>query len=314
MGHGTCFLKPAATHGGPTMRLSRAPPVKNLRAFCVAARQLSFKFAADELCLTPSAVSHQMRELETVLGLRLFERRTRALELTAAGLRLLGEVEPLLEGLDRALAQLARGDGRETLRVRAPALFANELLIPRLEDFCAAHPSIDVQLDTRDPRPVSHSPSADVSIVLAGAAPMGVRSTRLFSSPLTAVCAPQHAGRVARLGRQVFGTLPLIVDRNRPFAWSSWAEEVGLERPEPRQLIEFDTMTAAVRAAERGLGIALVPVRLCQSWMRAGALVPVFGVELATPEAYYLVSRPRDAERPPVKALTGWALAQYGSA
>ena len=152
-----------------------------------------------------------------------------------------------------------------------------------------------------------------MSIVLAGAAPAGVTSTRLFSSPLTAVCAPQHAARVARLGREVFGTLPLIVDRNRPLAWSSWAEEVGLERPEPRQLIEFDTMTAAVRAAERGLGIALVPVRLCQSWMRAGALVRVFGVELATPEAYYLVSRPRDAERPPVKALTGWALAQYGT-
>jgi LysR family glycine cleavage system transcriptional activator len=296
------------------MRLSRAPPVKNLWAFCVAARQLSFKFAADELCLTPSAVSHQMKELETVLGRRLFERRTRALELTAAGLRLLGEVEPLLEGLDRALAQLARADGRETLRVRAPALFASELLIPRLEEFCAAHPSIDVQLDTRDPRPATHPPSADVSIVLAGAAPAGVRSTRLFSSPLTAVCAPQHAERVARLGREVFGTLPLIVDRNRPLAWNSWAEEVGLGRPEPRQLIEFDTMTAAVRAAERGLGIALVPVRLCQSWIRAGALVRVFGVELATPEAYYLVSRPRDAERPPVKALTGWALAQYGSA
>jgi len=280
----------------------------------VAARQLSFKFAADELCLTPSAVSHQMKELETVLGMRLFVRRTRALELTAAGQRLLEEVEPLLEGLDRALAQLARGDGRETLRVRAPALFASELLIPRLEEFCEAHPSIDVQLDTRDPRPASHPPTADVSIVLADTPPAGVRSTRLFSSPLTAVCAPQHAGRVARLGREVFGTLPLIVDRNRPFAWSSWAEEVGLERPEPRQLIEFDTMTAAVRAAERGLGIALVPVRLCQSWMRAGALVRVFGVELATPEAYYLVSRPRDSERPPVKALTRWALSQYSSA
>jgi len=296
------------------MRLSRAPPVKNLRAFCVAARQLSFKFAADELCLTPSAVSHQMKELETTLGMQLFVRRTRALELTAAGLRLLEEVEPLLEGLDRALAQLVRGDGRETLRVRAPALFASELLIPRLEEFCQAHPSIDVQLDTRDPRPATHPPSADVSIVLADTPPTGVRSTRLFSSPLTAVCAPQHAGRVARLGREVFGTLPLIADRNRPFAWSSWAEEVGLERPEPRQLIEFDTMTAAVRAAERGLGIALVPVRLCQSWMRAGALVRVFGVELATPEAYYLVSRPRDAERPPVKALTRWALTQYTSA
>ena len=298
----------------PTMRLSRSPPLKNLRAFCVAARQLSFKFAADELCLTPSAVSHQMKELETILGMRLFERRTRALELTAAGQRLLEEVEPLLEGLDRALAQLARHDGRETLRVRAPVLFANELLIPRLEEFCDAHPLIDVQLDTRDPRPITHPPTADVSIVLAHTPPAGVRSTRLFSSPLTAVCAPQHAGRVARLGREVFGTLPLIVDRTRPFAWSSWAEEVGLERPEPRQLIEFDTMIAAVRAAERGLGIALVPVRLCQSWIRSGALVRVFAVELATPEAYYLVSRARDAERPPVKALTRWALAQYSRA
>lgn len=298
----------------PPMRLSRSPPLKNLRAFCVAARQLSFKFAADELCLTPSAVSHQMKELEAILGMRLFERRTRALGLTTAGQRLLEEVEPLLEGLDRALAQLARHDGRETLRVRAPALFANELLIPRLEEFCEAHPLIDVQLDTRDPRPISHPPTADVSIVLAHTPPAGVRSTRLFSSPLTAVCAAQHAGRVARLGREVFGTLPLIVDRTRPFAWSSWAEEVGLERPEPRQLIEFDTMIAAVRAAERGLGIALVPVRLCQSWIRSGALVRVFAVELATAEAYYLVSRPRDAERPPVKALTRWALAQYSSA
>jgi LysR family glycine cleavage system transcriptional activator len=288
--------------------------MKNLRAFCVAARHLSFKLAADELCLTPSAVSHQMKELETLLGMRLFERRTRSLELTTAGQRLLEQVEPLLDGLDRALAQLARQDGRETLRVRAPALFANELLIPRLEEFCEAHPLIDVQLDTRDPRPVAHPAGADVSIVLADTPPAGVSSARLFSSPLSAVCAPQHAGRVARLGREVFSTLPLIVDRNRPFAWSSWAEEVGLGRPEPRQLIEFDTMIAVVRAAERGVGIALVPVLLCQSWIRTGALVPVFAVELATPEAYYLVSRPRDAERPPVKALTRWALAQYSRA
>jgi len=296
------------------MRLSRSPPVKNLRAFCVAARHLSFKFAADELCLTPSAVSHQMKELEALLGMRLFERRTRSLGLTTAGHRLLEEVEPLLDGLDRTLAQLARHDGRETLRVRAPALFANELLIPRLEEFCEAHPLIDVQLDTRDPRPVAHPPTADVSIVLADTPPAGVRSARLFSSPLSAVCAPQHAGRVARLGREVFSTLPLIVDRNRPFAWSSWAEEVGLERPEPRQVIEFDTMIAAVRAAERGVGIALVPVLLCQSWIRTGALVPVFAVELATREAYYVVSRPRDAERAPVKALTRWELAQYSRA
>src|ERR1700738_1770056 len=71
------------------MRLSRPPPLKNLRAFCAAARQGSFKFAAEELCLTPSAVSHQMKELEAALGVRLFERKTRSLELTSVGLRLL---------------------------------------------------------------------------------------------------------------------------------------------------------------------------------------------------------------------------------
>ena len=103
------------TRVASAMHLSRSPPAKNLRAFCVAARCLSFKFAADELCLTPSAVSHQMRQLEMLLGTRLFVRRTRAIELTAAGRRLLAAVEPLLEGLDRALAQLVGHEGRQTL-------------------------------------------------------------------------------------------------------------------------------------------------------------------------------------------------------
>jgi LysR family transcriptional regulator, glycine cleavage system transcriptional activator len=293
------------------MRLSRPPPLRNLRAFCVAARQRSFKAAAAELCLTPSAVSHQMKELETLLGMRLFERRTRSLDLTTAGHRLREEVEPLLEALDRALAQFARRNGRQTLRVRLPALFANELFIPRLADFCAAHPQIDVQLDTRDPRPATHPPTADVSIVLANAPPQGLKSERLFSCPFTAVCAPRHAGSVARLGREVFGALPLIVDRTRPFAWSCWANEVGLTTPEPRQVIELDTMIAVVRAAEGGVGIALVPTLLCDSWIRSGALVRVFAVELATPDSYYLVNRMKDTERPAVQALTHWALTQY---
>jgi LysR family glycine cleavage system transcriptional activator len=293
------------------MRLSRPPPLKNLRAFCAAARHRSFKFAADELCVTPSAVSHQMRELETALGMRLFERKTRALELTTAAHRLLDEVEPLLEALDRTLTQLARRNGRQTLRVRAPALFASELFIPRLAAFCEANPQVDVQLDSRDPRPATHPPTADVSILLADQAPAGMKSVRLFSSPLIAVCAREHAARVAQLGREVFGTLALIVDRTRPFAWDRWAEEVGLDRPEPKQVIEFDTMPAVVRAAERGLGVALVPAVLCDSWMRSGALVRVFAVQLPTADSYYLVSRLKDADKPQVKALTHWALAEY---
>jgi LysR family glycine cleavage system transcriptional activator len=286
--------------------------LRNLRAFCAAAHHRSFKFAATELCLTPSAVSHQMKELEAALGVRLFERRTRSLELTGAGRRLLDEVEPLLEALDRTLAQSARHDGRLRLRVRLPALFASELVIPRLAGFCDAHPRIDVQLDTRDPRPASHAPTADVSIVLANAAPAGFTSARLFGCALTAVCAREHAAAVARLGNDVFATLGLIVDRTRPSAWASWAEAAGLGTPEPKRLIELDTTSAVVRAAERGVGIALVPTMLCQSWIRCGALVPVFAVEVATGEAYYLVSRVKDADKPQVQALSRWMLAQCG--
>jgi LysR family glycine cleavage system transcriptional activator len=277
----------------------------------VAARHRSFKSAADELFLTPSAVSHQMKELEEALGVRLFERKTRALDLTIAGHTLLDEVEPLLEALDRTLTQVARRSGRHTLRVLLPPFFASELFVPRLANFCAAHPDIDIQMDTHDPRPASHPPTADVSILLADSVPQGLNASRLFSLSLTAVCAKEHAAAVARLGSDVFGQMALIVHKARPFAWASWAEEVGLETPEPKNVIELDTMFSVVRAAERGVGVALVPPVLCDSWFRSGALVKIFSVELRTADTYFLVSRPKDADKPEVRALTHWALEEF---
>jgi LysR family transcriptional regulator, glycine cleavage system transcriptional activator len=279
----------------------------------VAARHRSFKSAADELFLTPSAVSHQMKELEDALGVRLFERKTRALDLTTAGHTLLDEVEPLLRALDRSLTQVARRAGRVMLRVLLPPFFASELFIPRLRSFCCEHPDIDIQMDTRDPRPAIHPPTADVSILLSDEAPQGLKSARLFSLSLTAVCAREHAATVARLGSEVFAHMALIVHRARPFAWSNWAEEIGLETPEPKNVIELDTMSAVVRAAERGVGVALVPSVLCDSWFRSGALVKIFSVELKTADTYFLVSRPKDADKAEVRALTHWALTQFAA-
>src|SRR5579883_104098 len=296
------------------MRLFRPPPTRSLRAFCAAARHRSFKLAADELYLTPSAVSHQMKELEEALGVRLFTRKSRGLELTAAGAALLEEIEPLLAALDRTLAQVARRSGRRTLRILLPPFFASELFIPRLTAFCAEHREIDIQIDTRDPRPSLHPPSADVSILLADAEPQGVQAARLFTLSLTAVCAPQHAAQVARLGGAVLREMPLIVHKPRPYAWSSWAEQVGLEAPEPKNVIELDTMYAVARAAERGVGIALVPSRLCETWFRSGSLVRIFATELATADIYFLVNRRKDAARPEIQALASWALSQFRDA
>src|SRR3569833_4339256 len=200
----------------PVMRLTHPPPKKKHHTNSVAARHRSFKFAADELFLTPSAVSHQMKELEDSLGVRLFQRKTRALELTTAGHTLLDEVAPLLQALDRSLAHIARRGGRQTLRVLLPPFFASELFIPRLTSFCAAHPEIDMQIDTSDPRPSIHPPTADVSILLADAEPQGLTSCRLFSLNLTAACSKEHAPTVARLGGEVFKQMALIVHKARP--------------------------------------------------------------------------------------------------
>jgi DNA-binding transcriptional LysR family regulator len=105
--------------------------------------------------------------------------------------------------------------------------------------------------------------------------------------------------------------MALIVHKARPFAWTNWAEEVGLATPEPKNVIELDTMFAVVRAAERGVGVALVPSALCGSWFSSGALVKIFSVELETSDTYFLVSRPKDAEKPEVRALTNWAVSQF---
>jgi LysR family glycine cleavage system transcriptional activator len=280
--------------------------LRNLRAFCVAAQHRSFKLAADELFLTPSAVSHQMKELEQALGVRLFERKTRAVELTAAGHTLYDEVGPLLDAIDRSVARIARRNRRTTLRLQLPPFFASELFIPRIGSFCEAYPDIDIQVDTHDPRPSVHPPTTDLSVLLAEEEPQGLNVTRLFSLSLVAACTPAHAATVARLGSGALRELALIVHKTRPFAWSSWAQEIGLGEPEPKNVIELDTMFAVVRAAERGVGIALVPQALCGSWFDSGALVRAFPAQFATNDAYFLASRIKDADRPEVAAMTRW--------
>ncbi len=293
------------------MRLSRPPPTRSLRVFCVAARHRSFKFAAEELFLTPSAVSHQIKELETALGLRLFERKPRALELTPSGATLLEEAEPLLDALDRSVAQLARGGGRRALRVQLPPFFATELVVPKLAAFCDQHPHIDIRIDTHDPRPAQHSASADVSILRRESAPEGLESVRLFPLSLTAACAPGHLPAVARLGGRIFEELPLIAHKPFPDAWSRWAEEAGIETPQARSILEFDAMHAMVKAAELGLGLALVPTVHCAASFRAGTLARIFAVELTTGESYFLVNRTRDGERADVRAFTTWMSQQF---
>ena len=148
--------------------------------FCVSARTLSFKTAAAQMYLTPSAVSHQVRELEDHLGVKLFERKTRALELTAEGRQLLEECEPLLISIEDSVIRVSR---RRQRRVVLPPFFASELFIPRLAGFYAAQPDIDIQMTTTDPRPTGH-PADSAASGATGVEPVIVVSAIDFASAM----------------------------------------------------------------------------------------------------------------------------------
>ncbi|MBM4220006.1 MAG: LysR family transcriptional regulator [Gammaproteobacteria bacterium] len=293
------------------MRLTRSPKLQSLRAFCVAARSRNFRVAADQICLTPSAVSHLIKDLEALLGVDLFERKRHSVVLTPAGQALLDELEPLLAALDSSLASVARRSHRR-LRVRVPPFFATELFLPRLAAFCARYPDVDMQLESQESAgPPSHPPTTDVSIVLADVPPPGLRAERLFALTFTAACAREIAERAARLGSRVFDEIALITHPGQYQAWAEWAAAAGLDTTSPRHRFELDTIQGVVQAAEAGLGIALVPEPLCAARFESGVLVRIFPVEPPAAEACYVVCRPRDAERPEVAALLDWVVAEF---
>jgi LysR family glycine cleavage system transcriptional activator len=293
----------------------KTPPLRLLRAFCLAARRSSFKDAADRLGLTPSAVSHQVKELEEQLGVSLFQRRTRGVQLTATGRQLLDDLEPALEALNDAIAKTARAaSARRQLHLVMPPFFASELFAPRLQDFHERHPNIDVQVDTHEPRPIQHPGYSDLSIVLASRAPDNdAEAVRLLPLRLVAVASPALAASLAgRRGGQAFENQALIVHRNfRNDVWDRWVEQIGLDLSRVRNVAEFDSMFAVARAAERGAGIALMPALVCEPWFASGALAQIEGFELESEDAYYLVSRREDVGRPEVQALTQWAIEQF---
>jgi LysR family glycine cleavage system transcriptional activator len=291
----------------------QTPALRFLKTFHIAARLGSFKAAAAELSVTASAVSHQIKVLEQQLGLSLFDRGPRSLSLTPAGALYLENIDAVFSRLESVTEQLRRRFSREVVRLQVPPFFASELLVPRLSSFSATHADIDIQIETDIMPNAGHSPGADVSIVVGTGQWPDVQATRLFAQAYVAACSPvllrhAHIQTVADLARE-----PLIAHHHRLDLWDRWAAMFGIEALRPKQLIEFDSMSSIVHAAEQGVGIALVSAPLAASRFSSGSLTKVFDAELATGECYFLVTRPDDAQRLGVQALIGWLLQQYGA-
>lgn len=263
-------------------------PIRGLRSFCIAAKCLSFKHAASQLFLTPSAVSHQIKQLEEQLGFELFQRQTRSIALTSAGKQFYNAVQPLISELESTIANFTHNQQNQTITISMPEFFASELFVPKLSDWTDKYPNIDLQLETVKASSPSSS-NADLSIVLANGVPNASIVHELFPIRYAPACNKKLYKQWVNHGISALKHVPLILHQSRPWSWHQWAEKMNIDDFDPKQIIQFDSMFGVARAAQQGMGIALVPLPMSKTWFSEQLLIKLFDQELVTNDKYYLI-------------------------
>jgi len=291
----------------------RLPAFDRLAAFDAAARHLSFTKAAAERFLTQSAISRQIAALEEELGVALFRRRHRALDLTDDGRRLAAAVATALAGVREAVASIRHTPRRDLLALTTTPGLASLWLIPRLQDFVAAHPGVDVRIDT----------SYNARSLAGEGFDLAIRYGRLDASPGTAlfaetvepVCAPALLARAglegpADLSRHTLLQLSMAPGSDMPLEWQSWLQAVGAGDVEPAATLTFTSYDAAVAAAIAGQGVVLGRRPLIDHLLRNRTLVAPFKRSTTSARGYFVIVNPAARHKPAVQALADWLLDQ----
>jgi LysR family glycine cleavage system transcriptional activator len=309
----------------------RVPPFATLRAFESAARHLSFKKAAQELFVTPSAISQQIRLLEEHVGVPLFRRLTRALELTAEGEAMLPKVRDGLGALSAALALVKKPVITDSpLTVNAPPSFSTRWLLPRLQRFSRAHPEIDLRLTSSlemiDGRSADNghslfiAPAEDtVAIRYGGGDYSGARVDRILKAAYVPVCSPsllrgKHALREpGDLRHHTLIHDDTVPDESAGPSWKQWLARQGVEGIDAERGPHFTDGSLAIEAAADGMGVALALRPLVGSDVRAGRLAIPFDSAMPSSYAYYFVSPETANERPDLAQFRDWVLAEARS-
>ena len=295
------------------------------------AKHLNFRAAADEMALTQSAVSRQIQALEEEVGVPLFLRHTRAVELTSAGAQLHRAVGPALERMDAAVRLVRQTAGRRSVAITTWASFASMWLIPRMEAFQSEHPDIDIRIDASDN--ALDLATSDVDLALRYAVPSSVpgHAIRLFGEQLTPVISPWllRERPLAHITDLAQHTLIEAGDAHRTrhlewLTWQRWLDAFAPSAPaqgktrtadkakfSPKRWLYFNYAHQIVQAALAGQGLALARMPLIADALAAGDLVEVLpGHRIDSPLAYWLMVGPRSAQRPEIKAFCAWLQVQ----
>jgi LysR family glycine cleavage system transcriptional activator len=295
---------------------SRLPSLNGLRAFEAAARHLSFTHAAAELNVTQTAVSHQIRRLEEQLGLRLFTRRQRTLQLTREGQQYLPAVHAAFADLRRATERLLRVDGETVLTVSCLPSLAAKWLVPRLASFQESHPDTEVRIATSTRIVDFRREEVDLAIRYGKGRWPGLRADWLMPENVFPVCSPMlfGSGRPLRQPDDLVHHKLLHVNLYRD-EWLLWLTAAGL----PASLasgpgLTFDLGLMALQAAIDGLGVALGRTPFVEADIAAGRLVTPFDIALPSEAGFYIVTPEQSAPAPKIAQFRDWLIAAAASA
>ena len=294
------------------------PPLNSLRAFEAAARHLSFTKAAEELHVTPAAVSQQIKLLEEHCGTKLFRRLTRALMLTDAGQAAL---PPLREGFDKlaeAVDRLRSHDRGGILTVSVPPSFGAKWLVHRLDRLNAAHPEFDVRIDATDTLVDFSDAGVDFALRYGRGTYPGLHAEHLMPEVAFPVCSPallegEHPLRAPEdLSHHTLLHVQWKMEHEAAPNWRMWLRAAGIEGIDAERGPRFTIEGMTVQAAIEGQGVALASGSLVSDDLKAGRLVRPFGPTIceATAFSYYLVYPQANAESPKVMAFRDWIMAE----
>ncbi|MFY9183772.1 LysR substrate-binding domain-containing protein [Limnohabitans sp.] len=282
------------------------PPLTALQAFETIARRKSFSLAAEELHLTPSAVSHQVAKLESLLNVRLFERSARGVELTPAGQQYLQRVASALGAINTATEDLRHGV-QDTLYVHSSPSFASLWLMPRIARFTALHPNISLMLSASHVHSDFQLGQMDIDIRYGMPNWPHLEVEPVFTEKILPLASPEFIRTHALHTPHDLLRVPLIQSSVSVVQWPEWfARFCADERPE-RMGLRFDRAMMSLDAAVQKLGVALESTSIGQSLIASGKLQPVFEEEMCMPvRAHFMVYPARHASRPEVKSFMTW--------
>ncbi len=291
------------------------PGTRALRTFEAAGRHLNFTRAADEVGLTPAAVSYQIKEIEEQLGITLFTRTSRSIRLTPAGMVLFEAAAEALDTLHRAAARARRlNRGTRHLRVSVGARFATNWLLPRLPQFRAAHPGLELTFDISDEVRDFEGDDVDVAIRYGVGKYGDAVAYRLFDTVVAPVCSPGLLDRGPAIGKPAdlaAHTLCYVDCRPGGIVWPNWPmwmAAAGVPDFDDSRCLAFAESSHVVQAVLEGGAVGLVEVELVDRELQQGRLVRLFdvGVKVAPDYAYHLVYPAASRDDPRVQALQAW--------